>query len=655
MVAFPHLFQPIELGGLEIRNRVIFGPHGTSQGRAPGTMPDLVAYHEARAEGGVGLIITEAHTVHESYEVRSSLLAVSDDDAIPELREMADVAHKHGAAMFGQLFHPGRAVAHRVNGALLPAYAPSEVPDERHHVMPAPMSQAMIRDIIRSYGEGARRMAEAGLDGIEYMISMGYLPAQFINPRANIRTDAYGGSFENRLRFVTESLTAIRASVDSNTVVGIRISVDELDHGGLSPDESSAVVKALADAGLIDYVNVIGGSGASVGGAVHIVPPMFVEQGYLADPAARLKRDVGVPTMLGGRINQPQTAEQIIAGGQADMVCLVRALIADPFFAAKAEAGKAEDIRACIACNQACIGHRHMGAIVSCIQHPETGRERTFPHTKDRTENPRKVMVIGGGPGGMKAAAVAAERGHDVTLVEKDRLLGGQTRLAQMLPDRAEFGGIITNLTHEMAIHGVSVKTGVTADADLVAAEKPDAVIVATGAVPYLPALDGLDEAHAVDAWSVIKGEANVGGRVVIADWRCDWVGMGVAEMLARNGCHVRLYCQGTQPGQNLQSYLRDHWIGVLDSLGVETRAYTRLFGADDNSVFFQHMTNDDALVAEEVDTLVLAQGHRREVSLYDALSESWSGDLHLIGDALSPRTAEEAVVEGLQAAMALH
>ncbi len=655
MVAFPHLFQPIELGGLEIRNRVIFGPHGTSQGRAPGTMPDLVAYHAARAEGGVGLIITEAHTVHESYEVRHNLLAVSDDDAIPELREMAGVAHKHGARMFGQLFHPGRAVAHRVNGALLPAYAPSEVPDERHHVMPAPMSQAMIRDIIRSYGEGARRMAEAGLDGIEYMISMGCLPAQFINPRANIRTDAYGGSFENWLRFVTESLTAIRASVDSNTVVGIRISVDELDHGGLSPDESSAVAKALADAGLIDYVNVIGGSGASVGGAVHIVPPMFVEQGYLADPAARLKRDVGVPTMLGGRINQPQTAEQIIAGGQADMVCLVRALIADPFFAAKAEAGKAEDIRACIACNQACIGHRHMGAIVSCIQHPETGRERTFPHTKDRTENPRKVMVIGGGPGGMKAAAVAAERGHDVTLVEKDRLLGGQTRLAQMLPDRAEFGGIITNLTHEMAIHGVSVKTGVTADADLVAAEKPDAVIVATGAVPYLPALDGLDEAHAVDAWSVIKGEANVGGRVVIADWRCDWVGMGVAEMLARNGCHVRLYCQGTQPGQNLQSYLRDHWIGVLDSLGVETRAYTRLFGADDNSVFFQHMTNGDALVAEEVDTLVLAQGHRREVSLYDALSESWSGDLHLIGDALSPRTAEEAVVEGLQAAMALH
>ena len=654
MTHFPHLFQPIELGGLEIRNRVVFGPHGTSQGRAPGTMPDLVAYHAARAEGGVGHIITEAHTVHESYEVRNSLLAVSDDDAIPELREMADVAHKHGAAMFGQLFHPGRAVAHRVNGALLPAYAPSEVPDERHHVMPAPMSQAMIRDIIRSYGEGARRMAEAGLDGIEYMISMGYLPAQFVNPRANVRTDEYGGSFENRLRFVRESLSAVRAGVDSTTVVGVRISVDELDHGGLSPDESIAISKALADEGLIDYVNVIGGSGASVGGAVHIVPPMFVKQGYLADDAARLKQAVGVPTMLGGRINQPQTAEQIVASGQADMVCLVRALIADPFFTTKARDGKADDIRACIACNQACIGHRHMGAIVSCIQHPETGRERTFPHTKDTAQEQRKVMVIGGGPGGMKAAAIAAERGHDVTLYEQGSQLGGQTRLAQMLPDRAEFGGIITNLSREMAQSGVTVMKGAAVDAALVAAKAPDVVIVATGAVPYLPALEGLDEAHAVDAWSVIKGEANVGGRVVIADWRCDWVGMGVAEMLARNGCHVRLYCQGVQPGQNLQAYLRDHWIGVLDGLGVETRPYTRLFGADSDSVYFQHMTNGEAVVAEEVDTLVLAQGHRREATLHDQLAEEWAGELHLIGDALVPRTAEEAVMEGLQVAMAV-
>ena len=652
--AFPHLFQPIEIGGLEIRNRVIFGPHGTSQGRAPGTMPDLVAYHEARARGGVGLIITEAHTVHESYEVRSSLLAVSDDAAIPELRIMAEVAHKHGARMFGQLFHPGRAVAHRVNGALIPAWAPSELPDERHHVMPAPMSEAMIRDIVRSYGEGARRMAAAGLDGVEYMISMGYLPAQFVNPRTNVRTDAYGGSFDNRMRFVRDSLRAIRDAVGSGTVVGIRISVDELDHGGLSPEDSTAVAASLADDGLVDYVNVIGGSGASVGGAVHIVPPMAVAQGYLAEPAAALKARVGVPTMLGGRINQPQTAERLIASGQADMVCLVRALIADPFFAAKAREGRAEDIRACIACNQACIGHRHMGAIVSCIQHPETGRERSFPHDKPKAPESRKVMVVGGGPGGMKAAATAAERGHRVTLYERSPQLGGQALLAQMLPGRAEFGGIVTNLTREMDLAGVQVKRGVTVDVGLVEAEAPDAVVIATGAVPYLPVLEGLDEAHAVDAWAVIRGEANVGGRVVIADWRCDWVGMGLAEMLARNGCHVRLYCQGVQPGQNLQAYVRDHWIGVLDSLGVETRTYARLFGADSDSVFFQHMTNGEALVADEVDTLVLAQGHRRESGLAEALGEEWQPRIRVIGDALVPRTAEEAVMEGLAAAMSL-
>ncbi len=654
MSTFPHLFAPLEIRGLELKNRIAFGPHGTSQGRAPGTLPDLVAYHEARAEGGVGLIITEAHTVHESYEVRHSLLAVSDDDAIPELRAIADVAHKHGARMFGQLFHPGRAVANRKNGALLAAYAPSEIPDERHHVMPAPMSAIMIRDVIRAYGEGARRMAEAGLDGIEYMVSMGYLPAQFVNPRANQRIDAYGGSFENRLRFLTESLTAIRDAVGSETVVGIRISVDELDHGGLTPDESIAVSKALGDAGLIDYVNVIGGSGASVGGAVHIVPPMFVPNAYLADDAARLKRETGLPTLLGGRINQPQTAEHVVATGQADMVSLVRALICDPFFASKAEAGRADDIRACIGCNQACIGHRHMGAIVSCIQHPETGRERTLPHVKPKADVARKVMVVGGGPGGMKAAATAAERGHDVTLYEKTGQLGGQALLAQMLPDRAEFGGIVTNLTREMEFCGVRVERGAEVDAATVEREVPDAVIIATGAVPYRPGLDGLDEAHAVDAWSVIKGEANVGGRVVVADWRCDWVGMGVAEMLARNGCHVRLYCQGVMPGQNLQAYLRDHWIGVLDSLGVETKAFARLFGADTGSVYFQHMTNGEPLIADEVETLVLAQGHRREAALADSLAETWGGEIHVIGDALSPRTAEEAVMEGLEAAMTL-
>ncbi len=652
MPRFSHLFQPIELGGLEIRNRVVFGPHGTSQGRQPGTTADLVAYHEARASAGVGLIITEAHTVHDSYEVRDSLLAVSDDDAIPALRSIAGAAHRHGARMFGQLFHPGRAVAHRKNGALLVAWAPSEVPDERHHVMPAPMSRTMIRDVVRAYGEGARRMAEAGLDGVEFMVSMGYLPAQFANPHTNRREDEYGGSFDNRMRFLKESLRAVRSSVAPETVVGIRISIDELDHGGLGPEESSAIAGALAQEGLVDYVNVIGGSGASVGGAVHIVPPMAVKPAYLAEDASRLRDAVDVPIMLGGRINQPQIAEEIIATGKADMVCLVRALIADPLFVSKAREGRTDDIRACIGCNQACIGHRHLGAIVSCIQHPETGRERTFPHIKPKTPSPLEVLVVGAGPAGMKAAATAGERGHRVRLFERERRPGGQVLLAQMLPGRAEFGGLMTNLVREVERSGVEIETGVEVDVALVESLRPDAVIVATGAVPHLPHVD--EECHAVDAWSVIAGSANVGSRVVIADWRCDWVGFGVAEMLARSGCHVRLYCQGTVPGQNLQAYLRDQWVGVLDDLGVEIRAYARFFGADSDTAYFQHMTSGRPIVVEEVDTLVLAQGHRREARLHEALLERGQEGLHLIGDALSPRTAEEAVLEGLEAAMGL-
>ena len=451
-----------------------------------------------------------------------------------------------------------------------------------------------------------------------------------------------------------ESLAAIRAGVDSTTLVGIRISVDELDYGGLRPEDSRAVAAALAREGLIDYVSVIGGSGASVDGAIHIVPPMAVAPAYLASAAATLRASAGVPTMLGGRINQPHIAEEVVASGQADMVCLVRALIADPHFAAKARAGRPDDIRACIACNQACIGHRHLGAIVSCIQHPESGRERRFPHLKPKAATSRRVMVVGGGPGGMKAAATAAERGHDVTLFEREGRLGGQALLAQQLPGRAEFGGIITNLAREVEGAGATVRTRVEVDAGRVAREKPDALIVATGALPYTPEFEGREEVHAVDAWAVIRGEANVGHRVVIADWRSDWVGFGVSEMLVRAGCHVRLLCQATQPCQNLQAYLRDQWIGTLHRLGVEMQAYARLFGADRDCVYFQHMTSGEALVVEDVDTLVLAQGHRREAALYDVLVREWPGELHLIGDALSPRTAEEAVQEGLEVAMAI-
>lgn len=527
--SLPHLFSPIRIRGLEIRNRILSTGHDTTL--ITGGVPNeaLIAYHEARAKGGAGLIVAQAAGVHETAKYTSHVLMASEE-SVPGYRRMAETVHKHGCKLFGQLFHPGREIMESQDGSMPVAYAPSAVPNERFHVMPRPMSKAMIDEVVKGYGESARRLRGAGLDGLEIVASHGYLPAQFLNPRVNLRTDEYGGSFENRLRFLREVIASVRAHVDDAAIVGLRISGDEKDFDGLQESESFEAIVALDP--LIDYVNIIAGSSAGIGAAVHIAPPMAISNAYVAPFAAAVKAKVKATVFVAGRINQPQDGEKIIASGQADMVGMTRAMICDPEMPGKAEAGRLDDIRACIACNQACIGHFHMGYPISCIQHPETGRELTYG-TLTKAANRKKVMVVGGGPGGMKAAAIAAERGHDVTLYEASERLGGQALLAQALPGRAEFGGIVTNLSREMELAGVKVVTRHKVTREFIEAEKPDAVIVATGAKPRAAEIEGLESGHVVNAWQVIRNEANVGPSVVIADWRCDWIGMGIAEMLA--------------------------------------------------------------------------------------------------------------------------
>jgi 2,4-dienoyl-CoA reductase-like NADH-dependent reductase (Old Yellow Enzyme family) len=647
MTAFTHLLQPLRIRGCTLKNRIMSTGHDTTLPTDGTVNAALVAYQEARARGGVGLIVLQVSGVHPTARYTNHVLMATDDSSIPGYRSVAEAVHRFGTVLFGQLFHPGREIAEADGGLLSVAYAPSSVPSERFRVMPRPLKQDMIEAIVHGYGDAARRMQSAGLDGVEIVASHGYLPAQFLNPRVNLREDAYGGDLGGRLRFLREVIADIRAKVSDGFVVGLRISGSEADEQGLTEDETLEAVTRLDDS--VDYVHITVGTSASLGGAIHIAPPMTMKTAYVVPYAARIKRQSRIPVFVTGRINQPQEADAVIGANHADVCGMTRALICDPEMPNKTVRGAPEDIRACIACNQACIGHFHKGYPISCIQNPVSGRELRFG-TLPRAARRKKVMVIGGGPAGMKAAAVAAERGHHATLFEAERRLGGQALLAQMLPGRAEFGGLITNLQRELELAGVHIHKNTRVDRAKIAAEAPDVVLIATGAKPYRPEFPQEGALQILDAWQVLRGEGTIGQSVVVIDWRADWIGIGIAEHLAQQGRSVRLAVSGIAAGETLPFYVRDTSAAGLHKLGVKVLPYMRLYGSDSDSVYLQHVSSGEAVVIDKVDTLVLCTGHTPVEDLADALDDL-DAEVRVIGDAASPRTAEEAVYEGLEAA----
>ncbi len=646
--SFPRLMSPLKIGSVTLRNRIVSAGHDTVLPAHGLVSDELIAYHEARASGGVGMIIVQVAAVHESARYTSHMLMAVDDECIPGYRRLAQVCHDGGTVLVGQIFHPGREIMDSHDGRRPVAYSASDVPSERFHVTPRPLDADGIAEMIDGFAGATRRLVSAGLDGVEVVASHAYLPAQFLNPRTNLRTDAYG---EDRERFLRETLEAVRAAAGSH-VVGLRISVDELNPEGLTAEEVLAALARLRGTGLLDYVHVTAGSSATLGGSVHIVPPMQVENAYTVPLAQRARAVVEVPLIVAGRINEPQQAERVLAGGAADACAMTRALISDPELPRKVMDGDAGSIRACVGCNQACIGHFHAGYPISCIQFPETGRELRYRNVVP-TIRPRRVLIAGAGPAGLKAAAAAAARGHEVVVHEAHTRAGGQVLLAERLPGRAEFGGVAINLLRDAQDAGAQIVLRSRVDRTLVEREQPDVVVVATGGTPRHPPLETSGSPSVLDAWELLQGAELPSGHIVIADWPCDWVGAGLAVHCARQGRRVTLAVNGYMPGERIQQYVRDMLLADLHRLHVTVIPTVRLFGVDDDSVYMQHTTSGEAVIIEDVTCLVLAQGVSSDRSLGDELRDL-EVELVEIGDCLVPRTVEEAVLDGLEAAVAL-
>lgn len=532
------LLQPFRIGDLVIRNRLMTTAHEPAYSEDGMPKARYRRYHVERARGGIGLTMTAGSAVvsADSPPAFGNLLAYRDE-IVPWLRALSDECHEHGAAVMIQITHLGRRTGWN-KGDWLPVVAPSAVREPAHRAFPKPMEDWDIERIVADYAAAAARMAAAGLDGVE-IEAYGHLPDQFWSPATNTRNDVYGGALENRMRFSVAVLEAVRKAVPAGFLVGIRMVGDEGEPGGLSPQDGIAIARRLHGNGLVDFINVIRGHIATDMALTRVIPVMGMQSAPGLDFAGEIRAATGAPVFHAARIQDVATARHAIASGKLDMVGMTRAHIADPHIAAKLASGREDRIRPCVGATY-CLDRIYEGGEALCIHNAATGREATMPHVVPAADVSRRVVIVGAGPAGLEAARVCAERGHDVRLFEAQNRAGGQAALAARQPRRRELQGIVDWRLDELARHGVAIAYDTYADRDLVLAQAPDVVIVATGGVPQSPPLRTGDDL-VTSTWDVIAAMPDTPRRVLVYDDHGGYAAMQAAEMLAVAGNSVEI------------------------------------------------------------------------------------------------------------------
>jgi 2,4-dienoyl-CoA reductase-like NADH-dependent reductase (Old Yellow Enzyme family) len=643
--AFPSLLSPIDVGPIQLRNRVVSTSHQTSLVDDHLPTDELLAYHEARARGGAGAIFLEATAIHPTGLLTAHTIAGFRPEIVAAYRRLGEPLRAHGARLLVQLFHGGREQISSAPRA--PAVAPSAVPSLRLKSEPRALTVKEIGELIDGYATAARHAAEGGVDGLELSMSHGYLPAQFLSPMSNHRADGYAGALDARMRFSVEVLGAVRAAAGPKLAVGARLSADELVPGGIGVEQCAEIARRLHEAGLVDFISLVLGHSAHPAASTWIAPPPPVPANAIAEPAAAIRAAVPGATLLATtRVVELAAAERLICDGVADLIGMTRALIADPELVTKTMAGHADDVIECVGCNQACIGHYHAGVPIGCAVNARTGRELSLARPGPRAR-PRRVLVIGAGPAGAAAALEAARHGDRVRLVEREDQLGGQLALAGLAPGHAELWERYRRSTlSRLRAAGVSPEFGVEADAQL--ADGFELVVLAAGARPYEP-VPAVGAAMRCQAWEAIREPEAVGSPALVADWGGGWDGLDAAERLAGAGALVTLACAAPIPGETLHQYQRNLYLARLDELGVEILHHHELAVSDDEPIL-RHVFSGRTRPLPAVKTLVLAQGRVPADELWPAL-ESHPGAVRA-GDVLSPRTLEEAVLEGTLAVL---
>jgi len=664
MAELRRLFSPGRIGRVEVRNRTVMSPMGImlKPTFVNGELnPRLIEFFEARARGGVGLIIVSgAYTEEKAKAFTEHGMGIWDDHFIPILNKLVEALHRHGAKVGLHLLHGGSYARSSITG-VQPVSASAAFTNWLTRETPREATKEEIKEIVRNFGRAVRRAKEAGFDLVEYNAYSGYLIKEFLSPRTNKRTDEYGGELENRLRFFKEIVYASREEVGSDYTLIAKISGDEYLPGGNGLKEAVEIAKALESWG-IDGLHV------SPAGHETSIPltPGFTPKGAFLYLSQAVKEKVNVPVIT-AHIGDVFLAESALADGKADFIAFGRSLLADPDLPNKAREGRFEDIRPCIRCVQGCYDRVFLEEEVTCFMNPAMGREKEFEIRP--AERKKKVMVIGGGPGGMEAALIAAQRGHQVSLYEKSDRLGGQLNICSVPPSKEDFADAVRYFSTQLAKQGVDIKLNTEVTPELVEKERPDAVVVATGARPIIPDIPGVDRENVYTAFDVLEGRADVGRRVVVIGG--GGIGCETALYLAKLGAMdpetavFLMSWKALDPETALRLTMRGREVTVLEMLpaiardiGMARRGFLRrvlgMYGVNiitearvtaitDEGVRFVDKEGKTQTVP--ADTVVLAVGTQPVNEIYQRL-QGRVPELHLIGDAKQPRKAMDAVHE---------
>ena len=646
--SFPHLFSPLKVGSYTLANRIMNTGHAAHFQSGDGLPTQrYVDYVAERAKGGVGIIVTGHTVVYYDSEAALSL-ANYDESIVGPYRKMADATHAYDVPLVAQIGHRGRRVPSPAGLLARASSGPSAIPGPDFSMpihVPHEMRLDEIEQTVEQFRDAADRVKRGQLDGVELAVGMDYLFANFLSESANQRTDKYGGdSLEGRMTLLYEVIDAIRDALGSERLLGVRLYDDHEDYSLRLTDYQQVAVN-LEKQGKVDYFNMWQGLVLSPRSGRTHWPAHDYPPGAFARLSSGIKSVVSLPVVGTGRLDSPGIAERFIAEGTADIVGMARALIADPHFPTKAREGRTEDIRTCIGCTQSCVGHFSLGLGVGCIYNPVTGREGQWANL-DPAAEVKKVVVVGGGPSGLEAARIAAERGHEVVLLERGPRVGGQVNLIMKTPNRDNFEEIILFFERQLKKLGVDIRLRTDATPLEVMSLAPEAVILATGSEAFRPEMLGNDKRHVLTAREVIEGNADLGEHVLVVDIQGRAEAPTVAEMIVDMGRKVEIVTGLTHVGCEMPL---PAWHSLMERIlkkGVILTPFTGVWEVEERSVEAYNVISWEPRTIEPVDTVVLAAGGIAQSELYREL-ENKVENLHAIGDCYQARDIEVAVTEG--------